>query len=63
MEPGQKIALPNVSASKEDYAAKLDGDITTELALVDGGFTALSAASHRKRDRSIVKCGPRDTNG
>ncbi|MFY0611112.1 MAG: FAD-binding oxidoreductase [Hyphomicrobiaceae bacterium] len=46
MEPGTKISLWDASAAEEDYAAELDGDISTELAIVGGGFTGLSTALH-----------------
>ncbi len=46
MNQETKISLWDASAAEEDYAAPLDGDITTELAIVGGGFTGLSTALH-----------------
>lgn len=46
MDSGTKISLWDASAAEEDYAAELDGDISTELAIVGGGFTGLSTALH-----------------
>ncbi|MGI9418920.1 MAG: NAD(P)/FAD-dependent oxidoreductase [Geminicoccaceae bacterium] len=40
------ISLWDATAREEDLAAKLDGDATTELAIIGGGFTGLSTALH-----------------
>lgn len=41
-----QISLWDMSAEEADYASPLDGDITTDLAIVGGGFTGLSTALH-----------------
>ncbi|MCH9672255.1 MAG: FAD-binding oxidoreductase [Gammaproteobacteria bacterium] len=46
MQQGPVISLWDASAQEDDYSAPLDGDITTELAIVGGGFTGLSTALH-----------------
>ena len=46
MDSGDKISLWDASAAEEDYLSEMDGDITTELAIVGGGFTGLSTALH-----------------
>lgn len=46
MSQDQKISLWDISAAEEDYTAAMDGDVTTELAIVGGGFTGLSTALH-----------------
>ncbi|MGI9478791.1 MAG: NAD(P)/FAD-dependent oxidoreductase [Hyphomicrobiaceae bacterium] len=46
MDTGAKISLWDASAAEEDYLSEMDGDITTELAIVGGGFTGLSTALH-----------------
>ncbi len=40
------ISLWDESAAEADIVAPLDGDITTEVAIVGGGFTGLSTALH-----------------
>ncbi|MFT5449100.1 MAG: glycine/D-amino acid oxidase-like deaminating enzyme [Gammaproteobacteria bacterium] len=46
MPQEQLISLWDTTAAEEDYAATMDGDIRTELAIVGGGFTGLSTALH-----------------
>ena len=46
MPQEQGISLWDTTAVEEDYAATMDGDIRTELAIVGGGFTGLSTALH-----------------
>ncbi len=41
-----KLSLWDSSAEEPEYAAAMDGDITTDLAIVGGGFTGLSTALH-----------------
>lgn len=40
------ISLWDRSAEEDDYSAPLDGDATTNLAIIGGGFTGLSTALH-----------------
>ena len=46
MKEGPGISLWDRSAAEPDYAAAMDGDATTDLAIVGGGFTGLSTALH-----------------
>lgn len=46
MKDRQAISLWDMTAEEADYASPMDGDITTELAIVGGGFTGLSTALH-----------------
>ena len=40
------ISLWDISAEEADYAAPMDGDVATDIAIVGGGFTGLSTALH-----------------
>ncbi len=40
------LSLWDESAEEPEYTAAMDGDITTDLAIVGGGFTGLSTALH-----------------
>ena len=40
------ISLWDASAEEADFAKSMDGDVSTELAIVGGGFTGLSTALH-----------------
>lgn len=46
MPQDEVISLWDATAAEQDYAATMDGDIRTELAIVGGGFTGLSTALH-----------------
>ena len=46
MHQEQPVSLWDASAAEDDFAAEMDGDNTTELAIVGGGFTGLSTALH-----------------
>jgi glycine/D-amino acid oxidase-like deaminating enzyme len=43
---GSPISLWDNSAEEADYGAPMDGDATTDIAIVGGGFTGLSTALH-----------------
>jgi glycine/D-amino acid oxidase-like deaminating enzyme len=40
------ISLWDTTAEEDDLAPEMDGDITTELAIIGGGYTGLSTALH-----------------
>lgn len=40
------LSLWNVSAAETDYANPMTGDVTTDVAIVGGGYTGLSTALH-----------------
>ncbi len=46
MKVQQAVSLWDVSAEEPDYVSPMDGDVTTDLAIVGGGFTGLSTALH-----------------
>ena len=46
MQQDQPISLWDASAEEADHRAPLEGDLSTELAIVGGGFTGLSTALH-----------------
>ena len=46
MRESPTISLWDTSAEEPDSSAAMDGDVTTDLAIVGGGFTGLSTALH-----------------
>lgn len=46
MKDRSAISLWDRTADEEDIAPEMDGDVTTDLAIVGGGFTGLSTALH-----------------
>ena len=40
------VSLWDASAEEPDFSAPMDGDISTDLAIIGGGFTGLSTALH-----------------
>ena len=40
------ISLWDTTAEEPDLAPEMDGDITTDLAIIGGGYTGLSTALH-----------------
>ena len=46
MREKPSLSLWDMSAEEPDYSSPMDGDITTDLAIVGGGFTGLSTALH-----------------
>ena len=46
MKDKPAISLWDQSADEPDYASAMDGDTTTDLAIVGGGYTGLSTALH-----------------
>ena len=42
----EKVSLWDSTAAEADYENPLDGNVSTEFALIGGGFTGLSAALH-----------------
>jgi glycine/D-amino acid oxidase-like deaminating enzyme len=46
MNDSSAISLWDLSAEEPDFSSPMDGDITTDLAIVGGGYTGLSTALH-----------------
>ncbi len=46
MNDKSAISLWDLSAEEPDFSSPMDGDITTDLAIVGGGYTGLSTALH-----------------
>ena len=49
MSENESISLWDRSSDELDYSQGLEGDLTTDLAIVGGGFTGLSTALHAAR--------------